>query len=467
MSLFIPLRQHVPQTGPVYLGYSRISDQDRDAEISIDIQNERLLRAGVHCCYADQISGNTAERPGYQELLRDCETLTKQGRQVEIWACRLDRLGRDDRELERCIEWLESVGAKFKALESGYYGTQDLYDWMRLKQEAMMAQFWVRQTSAAVRRRNAEKRAQGIPTCKRPPKGYKFNADLSALEIDPETVPQVRSWFERYMAGEAMSSIGRDIGVPGSSVKQMLANPVYRGHLQSTKGGRTSKQTKGRKFMTQEITYNTHPAIITESEWRQVQRRMSENKRLWGRNFKTKRYQLQGLVVCVECGHKTQTIKTTTRHGKTYLYMRCNAAYNGACSNRKLVSYPAIEAAIQEKFVEVAEAIAETYLKPKDMENPLLLEKQRELETLKPLSNRPAIAAEIKVIEAEIAQIQNTGHIVEASSLERETAITDLAKSSPEDWKDLAPEYKKEIYADLVKSVAISDGEIVGIELFD
>lgn len=443
----------------VLLGYSRISNQDREREISIEIQNDRLSRAGVHRLYWDQESGDNDDRPEYVEMLRDAETIRIKFA-VEIVACRLDRLGRNDKELERVIEWLEKRDIKFRALDGGYYGTENIYDWMRLKHESMMAQYWIRQTSLTRRSRMQEKRRHQQPTVGRPSRGYKFNKDNTKLELDPETAPVVRSWFEMYINGASMREISKVSGLSPGGVRNMLINPVYRGHLWYTQGGRTSKQVVGKHKMPKQIIYNTHDALITQSEWEAIQRKLEENRRLWGNHFSShKRYPLQGLVVCGVCDRRM-----TTREGdngktsKIYRHMYCRYV---DCENKKWLSYPDLESAAQYAILTKSRELAQLINQGGEgLIDPRILEIQEQISQLQALVHITGISEAIQELEVKIQQIESEAGFNSTEELET------LARSLQDaDWDALNDNDRRQIYQELIKKLIANDGSVVEVML--
>jgi len=92
------------------VGYMRVSKADGTQ--TLDLQRDALLTAGVEAIhiYEDRASGKTEARPGLDALkksLRDGDTLV-------VW--KLDRLGRDLRDLVNTIHDLTQRGIGFKVL---------------------------------------------------------------------------------------------------------------------------------------------------------------------------------------------------------------------------------------------------------------------------------------------------------------------------------------------------------------
>lgn len=92
------------------IGYARVSKADGSQVL--DLQKDALVAAGVtpDQIYEDHASGKVGDRPGLEALLkalRPCDTLT-------VW--KLDRLGRNLRNLVNTIHELEERGVALKVL---------------------------------------------------------------------------------------------------------------------------------------------------------------------------------------------------------------------------------------------------------------------------------------------------------------------------------------------------------------
>jgi len=81
------------------LGYARVSTNQQDLEI----QRQRLKRAGAIKIFEDVISGKVFKRPGLDELI-------KYARPNDLLCVvRLDRLGRSLKELLETVEFLKLI----------------------------------------------------------------------------------------------------------------------------------------------------------------------------------------------------------------------------------------------------------------------------------------------------------------------------------------------------------------------
>jgi len=88
------------------IGYARVSTKDQN----LDLQHEALNQAGVRKIYEDRVSGAKTSRQGLSlalEVLREGDCLV-------VW--KLDRLGRNVKDLVLMIGELERQGIHFKSL---------------------------------------------------------------------------------------------------------------------------------------------------------------------------------------------------------------------------------------------------------------------------------------------------------------------------------------------------------------
>ena len=88
------------------------------------------------------------------------------------------------------------------------------------------------------------------------------------------------------------------------TIRRMLKNKVYLGHLEYGKRINLSYKSKKVKYIPPDewkIVYNTHEPIISEELFYEVQVMRSINK-----NIKRKKHEweLNGIVKCKECGAK-------------------------------------------------------------------------------------------------------------------------------------------------------------------
>ncbi|MHA7219229.1 recombinase family protein [Arthrobacter sp. MDT1-48-3] len=100
----------VRSVGVGSIGYARVSTLEQNA----DLQRAALSAAGCDRIFTDHgVSGTTASRPELDKLLDHLRT----GDEVVVW--KLDRLGRNTRNLLALIDDLESRGVHFRSVTEG------------------------------------------------------------------------------------------------------------------------------------------------------------------------------------------------------------------------------------------------------------------------------------------------------------------------------------------------------------
>lgn len=90
------------------IGYARVSTADQDPRMQIDA----LIGAGVHpeSIYQENVSGAARKRPQFEAMLKDA----REGDVVVVW--KLDRIGRNARQVLEVINRLDQKGAKIRCI---------------------------------------------------------------------------------------------------------------------------------------------------------------------------------------------------------------------------------------------------------------------------------------------------------------------------------------------------------------
>lgn len=88
------------------VGYARVSTKDQN----LDLQREALEQGGCKKIYEDKISGTKASRQGLDLALE----VLREGDSLVVW--KLDRLGRNVKDLVTLVGELEKRGIHFKSL---------------------------------------------------------------------------------------------------------------------------------------------------------------------------------------------------------------------------------------------------------------------------------------------------------------------------------------------------------------
>lgn len=456
------------------LGYCRLSKEDQDEHgLTLEVQANRLIRDGVppENIYSDYQSGDDSTRVNYRRLLAHAYQLRSEGLEVEIVVTRLDRLSRDDYELERVIGQFDDLGIRFRALDGGYYSTKEVHDWQRVKLEGFIAQTYIRQLSANVRRRKSEQRSQGIPIYGKTPFGYKFNEKKTNLIVDEKEGELIKKWVSDFIEGSSirnLTRISREDGSPKSKgfFNRIFLLPVYRGHTEYTKDGLTKKEIKkGERYKKpKEIVYNTHEPLITPDQDLKIQQRIEDNKRFRFKRDTWRTYSLSGLVFCEECKRRS-FIYRSGRVTKVE-YFRCPGyTLYKECSQRKGIRVELVENLVEERLREKADKLAEIATTPEIIfESAEVLELQKQIKDLEDMMQKSNLISLQGAIDEAKARLKTlTEKPIEIAPTESLEALEGL--SNPEAWIVLTVEDKKTLFRDLVRQIYTRDGKVVDIIL--
>lgn len=88
------------------IGYARVSTKDQ----SLNLQEDALKKAGCKTIFSEQVSGAKAERAKLNKMLAHL----REGDIVIVW--KLDRLGRNLRDLVGLMSKFQNLGVGFKSL---------------------------------------------------------------------------------------------------------------------------------------------------------------------------------------------------------------------------------------------------------------------------------------------------------------------------------------------------------------
>ena len=182
--------------------------------------------------------------------------------------------------------------------------------------------------------------------------GYNRGPD-GQPEIDEEQAAVVRRIFARYLMGDSVRKICRDLEADGirtvrgcekwsdSTVQHMLRNEKYIGDalLQKTyiQDIFTRKSMKNEGQLPKYYVHNCHPAIIDRSTFQKVQEEIARrsSKKKISAKAKTElgkysgKYALSELLVCGECGSPYRRQTYMPREEKYHVWRCLNRLENG------------------------------------------------------------------------------------------------------------------------------------------
>ena len=222
-------------------------------------------------------SGGNMERPALQQLLVD----VGEGKVHVIVVYKVDRLTRSLADFARIVEALDKADASFVSVTQAFNTTTSMGR-LTLNVLLSFAQFEREVTSERIRDKVAASKRKGMWMGGPVPLGYRL--ENRKLFIDDAEAETVRFIFRRYLelgsVGDVADELatadirtkvrrytnGRSVGgvsFTRGSLAQLLQNPIFVGKVKH----------RG------ELFDGEHEAVISESDWNQVQQLFATNRR--------------------------------------------------------------------------------------------------------------------------------------------------------------------------------------------
>lgn len=326
--------------------YARLSrDDGGDAESnSISTQKDMLSRYAAEHGFRnprffidDGYSGSTFQRPAVKEMLAEVQ----KGNVSTIIVKDMSRFGRNYLEVGLHTDiTFPRHDVRFIALVDGVDSQNGVTGFDFTPFRNIINEFYCADTSKKIRTSLRNKALAGGRAGGHPPFGYLRDPQTKTLVVDETAAEVIREIFHSYLNGKSKFAIVKDLqgrGVPPPSIHMksmgmhtsqvdntqtlfrtwslksittILSRRDYLGHTISQRMTRRSYKDKRLVVRPEEewvITENTHPAIIDEAAWNDVQRMLEKGKR---REIKSgKIYPLNGLIFCEDCGNRAYVVK--------------------------------------------------------------------------------------------------------------------------------------------------------------
>ena len=313
----------------------------------------------------DGYTGTNFNCPGFQEMIEDIEA----GYVTTVIVKDLSRLGRDYIEAGKYTDFIfPSLGCRFIALNDGV-DTIRKNNEMLVILKNVMNDLYARDTSNKIKAVKLSTFKAGKYVGCYAPLGYrKSAADKHILEIDPVTTPVVRHIFDLRLQGNGFRKIALILNaekVPAPrtfyymaegrenrrgetecwndvTVKTILRNEVYLGHMVQNKTGTVSYKNH-KQVSKPESEWirveNTHEPLISQEVWDAVQR--MDNHPARGRSGKIGTVSLfGGLLRCMDCGSSMRYMRDYRKkvsdkepEYKAYVCNRYASGGKNACSS--------------------------------------------------------------------------------------------------------------------------------------
>ena len=329
--------------------YVRVSTDDQ-MELSPDSQMEKireyaakngLLLLSEYIFHDDGISGRAAEkRPGFQQMIATAKDPSHPFDVIIVW-----KFSRFARNQEESIFYKSILRSKCKVdvvsvsepLIAGPFGSliERIIEWMDEFYSVRLAEEVKR--SMTVNAKNGS--LQATPS-------FGYRVENRQLVIVPEEAEIIREIFRRFISGDAMFRIAKDLSSRGvrthrgnpfenRTIDYILNNPVYLGKLRWTPTGRTRRNFKNEDSI---IADALHEPIIDVETWDAAQARCAELKKSYkryGKPSSERKHWLCGVVRCSACG---ATLIWANPH-----FMKCNNYAHGRCTTTQHITVEALE----------------------------------------------------------------------------------------------------------------------------
>lgn len=345
--------------------YIRVSDERQD-EYSPDSQLKKIreyaeregyLIPDEYVFYDDGISGKSVKkRDDFNRMIAIAKEKTHPFDAIFVW--KFSRFARNQEESMVYKNLLRkkdvTVISVSEPIPEGHYGTliERVIEWMD--------EFYLVNLGAEVTRGMTEKVTRGEPTGG-PPFGYVMKDKRYYPDIEGGTADIVKEIFRRYLDGEGQRMIATDLGMRGVRTKQgnmpenrwieyILHNPVYIGKLRWSPDG--IRAVSKRDYDNDKIMLidGLHEPLISMDVWENTQKRLEEQKKMYGKHARkgqVVQYMLKGLVRCSNCGGTIAMASARSGKSKTLTMQCCNYS-RGSCHISHSITMPRIETAFKE-----------------------------------------------------------------------------------------------------------------------
>ncbi|OIQ60230.1 recombinase family protein [Neomoorella thermoacetica] len=307
--------------------YARVSTQDQALGFSLATQKElcekkaRALGALEVEVVEDAYTGTELTRPSLDYVRQ----LVAAGKVDLVVVYDPDRLSRNLTDLLILCREFDKAGVKLEFVNFEWQKTPQ--GMLFLQMRGAFAEFEHALIKERTQRGKAKKAASGKIRCYAKPFGYDWDAEGDTLVINPQEAEIVKQMFEwltdplepltpwqiTQKLGQVYPQGPRGKGWVHSSVVRMLKNPVYTGRLR-----RKDEQPDWKPVLV--------PAIIDQETFMRAQEMLARSKRF---NPKTtrRRFLLQRLLVCGECGRRLTVVTHNNPQKAKYSYYTCPGRY--------------------------------------------------------------------------------------------------------------------------------------------
>lgn len=460
--------------------YARVSkkEQSTDAD-ALERQLFQLERACTllgddppddDYLFVDIQSGRDDDRPEFEKL----QQAVKSKRVRAVIIMRVDRIARNIATNQRLQKLFEQTGVELHVIAKGRaLNWQDIGDWDYFVNQGVQAEREVRELSARTKAGMEYLRYRNKYVGGKTPFGYRRSPE-NTLEPNPEEWPLARRAVELFLQVRSPVILSRQMATEHGVIRnyqawrRWLRSPVPRGHL-----GYKQNRTDGAVRSFAEIRWNTHEALITPEEAREIDAIIEEGGRIRGRNRGFKVYPLSGLMECAACG-AVMHITSYAKRGQPNVY--CSNRRKGlgvGCGtdrpNRSTpgIRYQSVEDAVIEALCQRAAAIARATVE--GVQDEAIPEEdlklQAQIESIEKLIKE--IGDQSGLLKQKIAELrsQASQKIAPPSTKAEDEALLTRQGTDPDFWKELSPLERATVFKRLVDRVLIRYGVVERVVL--
>lgn len=196
-----------------------------------------------------------------------------------------------------------------------------------------MNEMYSRKLSKNVKRGMEQKALRG-EFCGNVPYGYDYDLDKKELVLNPTEAPIAKYILSEIQSGRTPYSIAIEtrekniktkagVSLERRRIEYIIRNPVYKGYIRWSCDGK------------QIVQKSTHEALITETEFDEIQRitnERAERLRINAKPAEKSLHWLSGIMYCTECNSTYTFVKAREKEGKKARF-RCSGQSRGRCSS--------------------------------------------------------------------------------------------------------------------------------------
>ena len=448
------------------VGYCRVSTGEQ--EDALVQQVSRIQKAGVVKIYQDIESGKSDKRKQLNALLVDI----KSGMITELVITRIDRLARNLINFNKTFNLLEIHKVKLTILDSPVDDPSSPFGWYSINLMAQAAEFELRMIQTRIKH-GYDHFHEHSKASSKPPFGYMRLDEKYAPDTTINSYCNKSNWVIareivdyfitnsstlRATTSFILTTYNLQWSAPG--LKHWLNNLVLQGDTCYNVKGNQAHPEKW------DVRPNTHKPLISREEGILIKNQLSENKKKWGHNTgkKVGSWLLSGQVICADCGYKCFLYNK-----RSTMPLRCRKRnHYGAnfCSNKSVTHLQKVVDAVDLALVDKAKEITNYVVNSRSTAevNPVLIEKQEVLNSLKQFPKSPTIDIAIQSTILEIQALQ--ADITKVATLNEEQINLFLKYFSDKDyWAALPDNIKSDVYKLFVDNVKILNGKVISVDL--